>query len=318
MTPATLRCRPRSPLLAALTAAAAAIGCAGGAAGGGPDGGAPPPPPLDADCTAGGPTLPVAATFLRGPPASEDFTFDAEGYLLALEGGHSVMRAARAARATLVQPNVVVNGRGFRVLAGGDLAIADQDRSLIVRVDPGGGIRRLSTAVARPNGVEVGPGGALYVTNFGAGGEVYRIDADSGAAEVVAQPGDGANGLAFSLDRRTLYIGDHDTGVVHRLPLLADGRPAGALEPWARGLVKPDGMATDECGQVYAASWDRKVYRISPGGEVQVLAELPAVVSAVRFGSGKQGWDARTLYAMALQEGGLYEIPVGRRAAPAP
>jgi hypothetical protein len=60
------------------------------------------------------------------------------------------------------------------------------------------------------------------------------------------------------------------------------------------------------------------VYQVTPAAEVRVVAELPAVVSAVAFGSGKQGWKAGSLYAIALQEGGVFEIDLGHSAAPPP
>jgi len=53
---------------------------------------------------------------------------------------------------------VVANGRGLRVLPGGDVVVADEDRSLLVRVDRAGGTRRLSTGITRPNGLALGPG----------------------------------------------------------------------------------------------------------------------------------------------------------------
>jgi hypothetical protein len=56
------------------------------------------------------------------------------------------------------------------------------------------------------------------------------------------------------------------------------------------------------------------VYQVSPAGDVRVLAELTETVSAVAFGSGKHGWRADSLYAIALQAGGVFEIDVGQSA----
>jgi outer membrane protein assembly factor BamB len=277
------------------------------------DGGAPEG---QARCAAAA-GLPLTARHVFGPPPSEDFTFDGDGYLLALDSGRSLVRAARESVPMLVAPNVVANGRGLRVLAAGDVVIADQDRSLLVRVDPAGNPRRLTTTIANPNGLALGPGGTLWATDFGVTGDVHRVDADSGEAIALARPARGSNGLAFSSDYRVLYVGDHDGGVIYRLPLQPDGR-LGAAERWAEGLGKPDGLAVDACGNVYAASWDRRVYQVTPAGEVRVLAELTETVSAVAFGSGKHGWKADSLYAVALQAGGVFEIDVGHTAAAGP
>jgi sugar lactone lactonase YvrE len=261
--------------------------------------------------------LPLAATAIAGPPPSEDFTFDRDGYLLALENSRSLVRVARGGRPELVAPNVVANGRGLRVLAGGDVVVADQDRSLLVRVDAGGGARPLTTTISSPNGLVLGPRGRLFATDFGATGDVLRVDPDSGEAVALARPAPGSNGLAFSPDSHSLYVGDHDTGTLYRMTIDADGR-AGPPERFATGLGKPDGLAVDRCGNVYAASWDRRLYRVSVTGQVQVVAELPGVVSAVAFGSGRQGWKASSLYVMAIQDGGVFELDVGLTAAPPP
>ena len=271
-----------------------------------------------AACDPGVPVpLPVTATRIVGPPGSEDFTFDREGYLVALSSGHTLVRVARGGPPIPVAPNVVVNGRGLRMLPGGAFLIADRDRSLIVRLDPGGATRRLTTTIPSPNGLELGPGGDLFVTDFGTGGEVYRVHPDSGATSVVASPGEGSNGLAFSPDHRWLYVGDHDRGVIQRLALAADGS-AGAPEIWARDLGRPDGLLADACGNVYAAGWDARLYRASPAGKVEVVARFTGPVSAVHFGSGQQGWQAENLYVMAIQEGGVWEVPIGRTTAAPP
>ena len=261
------------------------------------------------------PAFPVPATPVEGPPPSEDFTFDQEGFVLALLNGHSLVRAARGAQWTMVHPNVVVNGRGLRVLPGGGVVIADRDRALLVLIDPAVGLSRLTTTIIRPNGIELGPGGQLFVSDFGASGDIYRVDPKSGAAEVITQPGPASNGLAFSLDQRTLFVGDHDAGALSRVPLQAAQAPLPA-ERWITGLGKPDGLATDACGNIYVASWDGRVYRVTPAGEVDTVADLGTAVSAVGFGSGEQGWDAHSLYAMAVQQG-LFELPLGIGGAPA-
>ena len=265
----------------------------------------------------GPPISPLTARHVPGPPAAEDFTFDAEGHLLALDSGRSLVRVARDGLPVLVAPNVVANGRGLRVLGSGDVVIADPDRSLLVRVDRAGGIQRLTTIIPNPNALALGPGGQLWVTDFGNTGDVYRVDPDSGDAIALARPARGSNGLAFSPDYRLLYVADHDGGALHRLAVQSDGR-LGPSERWVEGVGTPDGLATDACGNVYVASWDRRVYQVTPAGEVRLLAELPVAVSAVGFGSGRQGWHADRLYAAALQVGGVFEIDVGRTAATRP
>jgi hypothetical protein len=263
------------------------------------------------------PVSPPSSNRIPGTPPSEDFTFDGDGYLLALENARSLVRVARGGAPQLVAPNVVANGRGLRALPGGDVVIADQDRSLLVRVDRNGSARRLTTTIMNPNGLALGPRGRLYATDFGFSGDVYRVEPDSGDTVSLARPAPGSNGIAFSPDYQFLYVGDHDTGGLYRLPMEPDGR-TGAPVRWVEGIGTPDGLAVDRCGNVYAASWDRRIYRVSARGAVQTLVELPGTVSAVSFGSGKQGWKANSLYAMAIQEGGVFELDIEQSAAPPP
>jgi sugar lactone lactonase YvrE len=204
----------------------------------------------------------------------------------------------------------------MRVLPGGDVVIADDARALLARVDRTGDARTLTRAINNPNGIELGPRGQLYATDFG-GGDVFRVDPETGTAVAAGRAAEGVNGLTFDPRYTVLFVADHDMGILYAMDLAADG----ALQPpreLARGLGRPDGLTTDECGNIYAASWDKKVYRVSPTGTVTVLAELTTTVSAVRFGSGRHGWDDRSLYVMNIQEGGVYEIKLGVHGAPPP
>ena len=263
------------------------------------------------------PAVAAPARRIPGPPASEDFTFDSDGYLLALDSGRSLVRVARGGAPELVAPNVVANGRGLRVLPGGDVVIADQDRSLLVRVDRSGRARRLTTTIPNPNGLALGPGGRIYATDFGSSGDVFRVEPDSGDTLALARPAIGSNGIAFTPTTARCTSATTTPARSTGCPCSRDGR-TGTPERWVAGLGKPDGLAVDRCGNVYAASWDRRLFRVSPAGEVQVLQELPAIVSAVAFGSGQQGWKASSLYLTAIQEGGVLELDVDQTAAPAP
>ena len=245
---------------------------------------------------------------LFGPPPSEDFTFDGDGYLLALDSARSLVRVARGRVPTLVAPNVVANGRGLRVLAAGDVVIADQDRSLLVRVDPAA-TRRLTTTIANPNGLALGPGGTLWATDFGTTGEVFRVDADSGEAIALARPPRGSNGLAFSPDYRMLYVGDHDTGALYRLRLEPDGRCA-PPSAGPRGWASPTGWRSTAAGTCTPRA-GRRVYQVSPAGEVRVWPSCPARVRrSASVPAGRAGRQAAS--TRRLQEGGVYEIDVGQ------
>jgi hypothetical protein len=60
------------------------------------------------------------------------------------------------------------------------------------------------------------------------------------------------------------------------------------------------------------------IMRVTPKGVVETVSNVDRVTSSIAFGSGKQGWDARTLYTVSVERGGSFEIKLGLPAAPPP
>jgi hypothetical protein len=265
------------------------------------------------------PPLPWAFRLVAGPPVSEDFTFDEDGYLLALSK-NNLVRVARGGPAQLVASAVAISGTGVRVLPGGDFVVADEVRGTVQRLDASGGRRNVGTNIRGPNGIQRGPGGSLYVTDL-SGGNLYRVDPGAGVTTLLTFVVDDADGLAFSNDYQALFVNSFGSGEIYRLPVMPDGS-VGAPVRFAEGLGHPDGMTIDECGNLYVAGYgDGKLRRVAPDGKIELVADFEInPVTAVNFGSGKQGWDARALYVMNYAEGGVFELQVGVRggAPPAP
>ena len=69
-----------------------------------------------------------------------------------------------------------------------------------------------------PNGLTMGPDGALYYTDFQPAGDIYRVTADGNRAKVTAATLPRPNGLAFSPDG-ALYVDLFERGAVTRLTL---------------------------------------------------------------------------------------------------
>ena len=63
-----------------------------------------------------------------------------------------------------------------------------------------------------------------------------------------------------------------------------------------------DGVQVDECGNVYVTEYVLGyVYRVSPDGEIELAAKLPATwIPNLEFGRGIGGWDDKTLYVMTI------------------
>jgi gluconolactonase len=101
------------------------------------------------------------------------------------------------------------------------------------------------------------------------------------------------NGLAFSPDEKTLYVGDSERGHIRAFDVAAGGALSNSREFYT--LPTPDGLKADAAGRVWCSAEDG-VHVIGPDGNRIDLVPVPRA-SNVAFG----GDDARTLYVTAVQ-----------------
>jgi gluconolactonase len=127
------------------------------------------------------------------------------------------------------------------------------------------------------------------------GDRVYRFDPRGGDLAVVAAGFDKPNGLAFSPDERTLYVGD--SGAIHApgdydprrahhvvaLDVVGDGRLAGGRPLAVATPGFPDGIKVDAAGRVYV-SCERGVQVFDPAGAL--IGEIAVPGGAVNFTFG--------------------------------
>ena len=142
------------------------------------------------------------------------------------------------------------------------------------------------------------------------GSHVYRIDPDSGAVRSVVTDMVRPNGLAFSLDERSLYVAD--TGASHvadgprhirRYDVdLAAGEVTGGGEVFVTCPVGAfDGFRLDRDGRIWA-SGHLGVHCYDAGGALLGTLRLPETCANVEFG----GADRRTLFMTATSS--LYAL----------
>src|SRR5919199_1017567 len=162
-------------------------------------------------------------------------------------------------------------------------ATTEMDLDLVVETD------------AHEGPVYVAGEDALYFTTVPrpgpAGPRVYRYDPRSGDLAVAADGFDKPNGLAFSPDERTLYVGD--SGAIHGPGDYDPDRPrrvialdvaTGESRPFADGIPGfPDGLKVDGAGRVYV-SCERGVRVFAVDG--RLLGEIPVAGGAVNFTFG--------------------------------
>ena len=148
--------------------------------------------------------------------------------------------------------------------------------------------------------------GRFYAGTFWGPGDyngalLMRVDNDL-QPKVIQCDIHGANGLAFSADRRWMYTSDTPNAVIYRTPLDKQGEP-GRREVFRRfqpGEGIPDGAAIDVEGCYWSAMFDCwRIARFSPQGEELESYPMPVrCPTMVCFG----GADMKTLYIPTTRE----------------
>jgi gluconolactonase len=190
-----------------------------------------------------------------------------------------------------------------------------------------------------PNDLAVHSDGAIWFTDPGYGimtnyeghkaafelpANVYRVDAKTGAATVVADDMDRPNGICFSPDEKKLYVVDtgipRHPGAPHPIRVydvvdgvrLKDGRLFVDMSPGSS-----DGIRCDIDGNVWsAAGWAGADYNgvhvFAPDGTLIGRIHLPEVCANLCFGGARKN----RLFMAASQS--LYAVYVDAQGAQTP
>jgi D-xylonolactonase len=227
-------------------------------------------------------------------------------------------------------------GGGFAVVNNSGIWLWDGAGSVQLIADHAGGDKcQMNDCIADPAGRLLAgswfydPGGTYPL------GKLLRVDARGGVTVL----DDGihlANGLAFSLDYRTLYFTDSAARRIYAYdynPETGDARNRRVLVQVPREEGLPDGLTVDAEGFLWSAQWyGSSVVRYDPDGKVERRISTPAKqTSCVTFG----GPDLSELYitsaarseAMPVMPPGydpntgffggpLYRVPAGVQGRP--
>lgn len=158
-----------------------------------------------------------------------------------------------------------------------------------------------------PNDLAVRSDGSIYFTDppWGVKPEerelpycgVYRVASD-GTLSLLASDFEHPNGIAFSPDEKTLYVGDDSRKHVRAFDVGRNGRLTNGRILFQRAddpQFTPDGMKVDARGNLYVTGSASGLWVISPRGEVLAHVVLPEGPANCAFG----GPDHRTLFLTA-------------------
>ncbi len=164
-----------------------------------------------------------------------------------------------------------------------------------------------------PYGIQTDYEGGKQVSELAT--NVYRLDPDSGALDVVADAFDGPNGLCFSPDEKYLYITEaglqfapEPVQEIHVFDVTGDGKHLSNGRPFHK--IQPgfsDGLRCDQDGNVWSSAADG-VHCIHPAGDLLGKIRVPYTVANLCFG-GRNGsrlfiCAAHTLYAIYTNQRG--------------
>ncbi|MCC6878130.1 MAG: hypothetical protein IT378_27705 [Sandaracinaceae bacterium] len=147
-------------------------------------------------------------------------------------------------------------------------------------------VRTLAPDLGAPNGLTLGPDGALYVSDFG-GGRVLRVTTDTGDVSAVTTSSiPGANGVAFN-DAGELFVASFGGGFVAVLTLSADHREVGR-RMIGSGLGSLDGLAVASDGTLLATAQGtaRRLMAIDATGNATTLLGGLSAPANVELGRG--------------------------------
>ena len=163
-----------------------------------------------------------------------------------------------------------------------------------------------------PNDIVVRKDNNAYFTDpaFGSSDQHRELDfygvfhvTPKGVLEVVAKPKGRPNGIALSPSGRILYVSNSDERNIRAYDLDRAGEASNEhiLVSGIEGI--PDGMRTDEKGNLYLAA--KKLFVYSPEGKQMNAIEIAETPSNCAFGDG----DLESLYVTARTS--IYRLRLG-------
>jgi gluconolactonase len=253
--------------------------------------------------------------FTEGPAWSR------EGYLLFSDiPGNKIMKYVPGEGYPVFrEPSNGANGNAFD--AQGRLYTCESFARRVTRTDKKGHIEVLADKwegkrLNAPNDIVVSKSGHVYFTDpaFGSQADTRELDfygvyhiAPKGELSAIARPVGRPNGITLSPNGRILYVGNSDERNIRAYDVDRNGDVSGERVFVSGVEGVPDGIRTDEKGNLYVAAKGILVY--SPEGKLLATIPLAETPSNCAFGDP----DLQTLYITARTS--LYRVRLDVKGA---
>ncbi|NJL95129.1 MAG: SMP-30/gluconolactonase/LRE family protein [Anaerolineae bacterium] len=248
------------------------------------------------------------APFVEGLDHPEGVTWGPDGFIYAGGEAGQIYRISLAGEVTQIGST---EGFILGLAVDGDLNVyaCDLAKGAVMKITPGGQVSQYTDnpePIPAPNYPVFDAHGNLYFSSSGAwkqhNSKVYCA-APGGKTRVVSEGFPAfANGVALSPDGASLYVVLSNKPGVDRARILEDGSLGAAEHVVTLEGTVPDGVAFDVEGNLYICCYTPdRIYRLTPGGVLDMLAEDP---ESVTFSSPTNicfaGEDRRTLVVASL------------------
>jgi len=282
----------------------------------------PDVPAVEYDCD-NLPEGPFSLTKLDGPMASEDLAFDPYGNVIG-SNDKAIFKSGYNEQPQVFVPNMKFRA-GLRYLPNGHLVVCNNNKGELVRIDEEGVQHTILTGLSYPNGLTVDLDGWVYLTEHDAN-KVLRVHPFTGETTTLTTEISSPNGVTFSPDYKTLYIGGFSgKKIIYAMSISPNGVP-GKLIKWAKDVGSGwlDGMAVDACGNVYIADYGTtKILKLPPDGsswEVFIDGSTwdGAYLPNLQWGSGVGGWSQTSVFLPDGWNKGVFEVDIGVPGKPTP
>ena len=260
------------------------------------------------------PTYNLDDTTLSDATAYHGLAFDDDGTLIGYDARSALVKSRYDGTSAVFMPRVGGIQQMDR-LPDGDFVLGDSTNRSLTRVTSAGASSVIATDVGYVYGVTVGPDGMVWTADGG----IRRTDPSTGeTTTILPQPTAWtAHSLNFNLDSTRIYIGTIGRGDLYYMDLDANLDPTTEPLLFASGVGNGwhDGIAVDECGNLYVADYSSSgLYRVELDATVtpMVRANSSAYGHGAMWGNGVDGWRDDAIYQPQPYNGNtVREVVIG-------